>query len=302
MISIVSGFLLLRFFHGFSTGFMPTGTVAYLADIIPDNRRGEGMGLVGIMNNIGFMVGNSTSSLVTRSLGIDGMFLLSGFLAFLSVAIVFRMKETLPNKQKFQLKHLKVKPEDVLDKRATEPAMVIMLTACTFGALLTLVPDFSVGLGIKDKGLFMLYLTIATITTRLLTSKLSDKIGRAKSCLIGTGFWILGALSLSTLNYHMFFVGAVLCGFASGINSPAIFAWAVDVAKGEKAGRSIATLFIALEIGIGGGAWLSAAIYGNVFENLKGAFMVLAAINALALAYVFYKVRIKPKLASRNLE
>ena len=53
LFTFVSGFLLLRFFHGFSTGFMPTGTVAYLADIIPADRRGAAMGLVGIMNNIG---------------------------------------------------------------------------------------------------------------------------------------------------------------------------------------------------------------------------------------------------------
>jgi len=49
----VFGFLVLRFFHGMSTGFMPTGSVAYLADIIPSDRRGAAMGLVGVMNNVG---------------------------------------------------------------------------------------------------------------------------------------------------------------------------------------------------------------------------------------------------------
>jgi MFS family permease len=36
----VGGFLVLRFLHGISTGFTPTGTSAYVADIIPFSKRG----------------------------------------------------------------------------------------------------------------------------------------------------------------------------------------------------------------------------------------------------------------------
>ncbi|MCB0677887.1 MAG: MFS transporter, partial [Saprospiraceae bacterium] len=35
-LSSVAGFLLLRLFHGFSTGFKPTASTAYVADIVPD--------------------------------------------------------------------------------------------------------------------------------------------------------------------------------------------------------------------------------------------------------------------------
>ena len=47
LLTTISGFLILRFLHGFSTGFKPTGTTAYLADIIPPNKRGEAMGILG---------------------------------------------------------------------------------------------------------------------------------------------------------------------------------------------------------------------------------------------------------------
>src|ERR1700754_2889815 len=43
VMTTVSGFLLLRLVHGFSTGFTPTGQSAYLSDIIPPDRRGEAM-------------------------------------------------------------------------------------------------------------------------------------------------------------------------------------------------------------------------------------------------------------------
>ena len=37
----VVGFLFLRFIHGLSTGFKPTGTAAFVADVVPADRRGE---------------------------------------------------------------------------------------------------------------------------------------------------------------------------------------------------------------------------------------------------------------------
>ncbi|MGI9158626.1 MAG: MFS transporter, partial [Saprospiraceae bacterium] len=52
-LAFVGGFLALRFFHGFSTGFKPTGTSAYVADIVPVGRRGEAMGILGISMSLG---------------------------------------------------------------------------------------------------------------------------------------------------------------------------------------------------------------------------------------------------------
>jgi MFS family permease len=40
-------FLILRFLHGFSAGFMPTGATALVTDLLPSNKRGVGMGIWG---------------------------------------------------------------------------------------------------------------------------------------------------------------------------------------------------------------------------------------------------------------
>jgi MFS family permease len=290
LFSVVFPFLVLRFFHGFSTGFMPTGTVAYVADIVSENRRGAAMGLVGIMNNMGFMIGNASSSLITNAVGINGLFYISGILALLSVAVVLRMKETVPEKQPFSAALLKIKKADIWDARAKQPAIIIMLTTTTFGTLLTLIPDYSVGMGIENKGFFMFIVTISTVVTRFLTSSLSDRYGRAYATLVGTSFWLISCILLATLNYHAFLIAAITCGIASGINSPALFAWAVDVAEGRQTGRSLATLFITLEIGIGAGAFGSAAIYANQFENLQHVFAFLGLINVMALVYVIISI------------
>lgn len=47
ILTSVSGFLFLRLIHGFSTGFKPTATSAYVSDIVPKERWGEALGIHG---------------------------------------------------------------------------------------------------------------------------------------------------------------------------------------------------------------------------------------------------------------
>ncbi|MBR9860931.1 MFS transporter [bacterium] len=283
---------MIRVFHGFSTGFLPTGAVAYIADIVPSDRRGEAMGVAGIMNNIGFMAGNAVSSLITEVYGINNLFYFSGIIAIVSIAILLKLPETIEKKQKMKWKHLKINKDDIYDSRVISPAIVMILTTLTFGTVLTLIPDYSKGLGIMNKGLFLTIATISTVAVRIYAGKLSDRIGRLRTSIIGTIFWILTTICLASLNIKLFYLGAVLMGTATGMNSPAIFAWVVDIADGVKSGRAMATLFISMEIGIATGAFLSAWIYGNIFDNLRWVFVFLTIANLVALLYLIRTKRL----------
>ena len=65
----VWGFLFIRLFHGFSTGFKPTGTSAYIADIVPANRRGEALGISSFFGSIGMASGPAIGSWVFNVFG-----------------------------------------------------------------------------------------------------------------------------------------------------------------------------------------------------------------------------------------
>ena len=62
-------FLLLRFLHGMSTGFRPTGTTAFLTDTTPLNRRGEALGYLGVAGNAGMAGGPALGSWLTVEFG-----------------------------------------------------------------------------------------------------------------------------------------------------------------------------------------------------------------------------------------
>ncbi|MEJ7643803.1 MAG: MFS transporter [Chryseolinea sp.] len=74
ILTTVSGFLILRMAHGFSTGFTPTGTAAYMSDIIPASRRGEAMGLLGTAGSLGMAAGPAIGGMLSNRISMDAVF------------------------------------------------------------------------------------------------------------------------------------------------------------------------------------------------------------------------------------
>jgi len=289
-VSSVFGFLLLRFFHGFSTGFKPTAASAYLADIVPVERRGEAMGIMGVSMNLGASIAPPIGSQIAIDYSLDVMFYCSSGLALISVLLLFGMKESLVNKQKFSPSLLRLKKEEIVDKTALLPAMIVLVLYLNIGALITIGPDQSVSLGMANKGFFFTSYTLCSILSRLVAGKASDKYGRVKVIRVSL---VLLIASLAFFNMvdspAMFMLASGFLGFAMGTASPPIFAWVIDRCKDENRGKALATIYIALEISIGFGAVFSAAIYDNNADNFGFTFLLLAAISSIGLLVLYKK-------------
>lgn len=283
----VMGFLVLRLIHGMSTGFAPTGRTAYLADIVPVSKRGEAMGMIGISASLGMAGGPALGSEIAARFGLDAMFYTSSLIALISVLIVIPMKETLPNPSKFKWSMLKVKVSDIYEPRVLGPAIVMILYTYSFGTVLTIIPDYSRYLGIGNKGIFFTAFFLASLFSRLVAGKISDRNGRIIVIKFGLFIFSLGLIitALATSKF-MFLTGAVLYGFGGGITSPTLFAWVVDLSDINHKGRGISFMYLAMEIGIGIGALGSGFIYSNVDANLPNTFWVSLLFIILAFFYL----------------
>jgi MFS family permease len=83
----VAAFLLLRLCHGFSVGFKPTATAAYIADIAPPERWGEAMGVHSICFSSGLAFGPALGSLIAAHYSLDVLFYISSAFALCSVIV-----------------------------------------------------------------------------------------------------------------------------------------------------------------------------------------------------------------------
>jgi MFS family permease len=288
LVSSVGAFLLLRFFHGFSTGFKPTGTTAYISDLVPYHRRAEAMGMVGLFSTIGLAIGPAIGGFIAAKWNIYVMFQVSAVFALLSVVILIGgLKETLPNRQRFSPSLLKISRNEIFEPLVVAPVIVTFLTFLSYGALLTVIPDFSSHLGIHNKGLFFTFFTVASIGIRLLAGKMSDKHGRVPMLKISAAMMAVSLFMLSfTTTPFMLMAAAVIYGVSVGINSPAVTAWTVDLGLPEYRGRALATMYIAMEAGIGLGAYLSAYIYHNNASYFPLTFGVMGIAALMATLYL----------------
>nr|WP_304064182.1 MFS transporter [Pedobacter glucosidilyticus] len=288
ILTSVAGFLFLRLIHGFSTGFKPTATAAYVADLVPSTRWGEAMGIHGLAFSTGMAIGPAIGSAITLYYSINILFYCSSLFALLSIVILFNMKETLATKEPFKWNFMTINKSEIINKQAMPVFWVTLFSYVSYGALITLVPDWSGHIGIENKGLFFMVFTIASLLMRFIAGKVSDQYGRKPVLRVSIILLCIALTWLATWQTTMGFItGSIIYGMATGMFSPAISAWAIDLSDDDKRGKSVATMYIALEAGIGLGAFFAGWFFRDIITRVPLVFYGAAFCNFLALAYLW---------------
>lgn len=291
ILSFMSGFLFLRLLNGFATGFTPTGTSAYIADIVPPERVGEAMGILGLISNIGTAIAPFLGGEIVKATGnINLMFYASSFLALVSIILLGSLPESLPVRKRFTWELLRLRKEELAERTALPVCIVMFLCVYAFGAVLTTMPDLSKKLGYTNNGIFYVYYTTSSLAIRFLAGKISDTYGRVNVVLRWGAFILIIAfayLAFAKTWVDLIVVG-ILYGISIGITSPTLFAWVIDLCPENVRGRGISTVFISLEAGILVGSLVTNYLYADNLANLPVVYMVCAVLGFLAWLYLLF--------------
>lgn len=295
VLTTIVGFLFLRLIHGFSTGFKPTATAAYVADLVPKNRLGEAMGIHGLCFSTGLAIGPAIGSTITDHFSIDILFYCSSLFALLSIVILANMKESLVEKQRFSFKLLKIKKKDIIEWRVIPAALITLLSYVSYGAILTVIGDWSKYLGTSNKGLFFVVFTVTSLLIRFIAGKASDRYGRVLILKISIVMMAASLVwvGLASSSFSLM-AAAALYGVATGMLSPAAYAWTIDLSDPEHRGKAMATMYIALEAGIGMGALLAGWLFVDDISGIPHIFYICTGITLAGLVYLQFIWK-KPK-------
>lgn len=295
LITTVAGFMLLRLVHGFSTGFTPTGQAAFLGDIIPANKRGEAMGLLGTAGTVGMAAGPAIGGALANFFSLNVVFYTSSLFGLLSMIILLNIKETQKSKKQFSLEAIKIQRHDLFEPLVIVPCVIMFLYAYSYGACFTLLPDLGDFVGIRNKGVLFSFLTVASLMVRLGAGKASDRYGRVPVLKVSTFFLVVSLLiiGLGYLPWHIM-LGVTIYGVGQGMTSPTLLAWATDLSDAKFKGRGISSLYIFMEAGIGIGAFASGLFYGNDPANFFMTFSICTFLSLLAFLYLVLGKRYVP--------
>ncbi|RDY62043.1 MFS transporter [Flagellimonas nanhaiensis] len=287
IMNTVFGFLLLRLFHGFSTGFTPTAASTFVSDVVPQERLGEAMGIHGIAFGTGMALGPALGSLIKLHFSYSILFYSSSAMALIALVLIVNLKETLDAVAPFTWKALRISRKEIIAKEAFPAAIINFLAYISFGVILTLIPDWTEAVGFENKGTFFIVFTIFSLLVRIVAGRFSDRYGRTKVILIGLLLLVIALFYLGQFQSESgFLVGAGLYGLAMGVVTPAIHAWTIDLSAPGKKGNAMATMYIALEVGIGLGALISGWYYQGAVPRIPNTFYCCAGFALLGAVYI----------------
>lgn len=184
---------------------------------------------------------------------------------------------------------LRVNWHDLFDFGVWIPCFVMVLSAFAYGAMLTVVPDFGDYVGIRNKGVLFAFFTISSLAVRLVAGKASDRYGRKSVLKVSVAIIVLAMawLGLSDSPSDLM-ISMTLYGLGHGMTSPTLLAWATDLSDERHKGRGIASLYIAMELGIGSGALIGAWIYSNHVSNFMDTFLTCSALGVVAFLFLIW--------------
>jgi MFS family permease len=141
--------------------------------------------------------------------------------------------------------------------------------------------------------LLFMFLTVASLSVRLIAGKASDYYGRRKVLLVSS---LLASIAMLLLAFGAtprdLMIGVSLYGLAQGMTSPTLMAWATDLSDVNHKGRGIGSLYIFMEMGIGIGAFASGLIYANDSSNFFTTFFTCSLLCLLAFGYlIMHRIR-----------
>ncbi|PEE37793.1 MFS transporter [Bacillus pseudomycoides] len=269
--------VVLRILHGISWAIATTSIGTAVTDVIPQSRRGEGMGWYGLAMTLGMALGPILGLWVAKSFSFHYLFLLCTALAI--IAFILALGTKIPAVQSASKQ-----PISFFEKTVLPIAIVTFFLSLTFGGITTFLPLFAAKIQVNVGTFFLVYAITLTVI-RPLAGKISDKHGEG-FIIVPALFTLIVALLVLTMTKGLvgLVITAILYGIGFGSAQPALQVATIRLAPPEKRGVANATFFTAFDLGIG----LGAILLGFV-SQLMGYHMlfILCAVSGFISLLIF---------------
>ena len=282
-------FLLVnRLLHGIGLGIASTATGTIVAQIIPAERRGEGVGYFSLSATLATAIGPFFGIYLKQHTSFDVIFsfcLALGVISFLTAFLLKIKNDNQPIAAKTESKNFKI--SSFIEPKALPIAIIVMLAALGYSSVLSFITIYSEEIHLVEAASFFFVIYAAAIlVSRPFTGRLLDLKGSniiMYPCLL---IFALGLLLLSFAGngFTLLLAGAII-GLGFGNIQSTTQAIAVKVTPPHRIGLATATFFIFLDVGFGIGPYVLGMIIPLTgYRNLY----LIMSILVLALLVLYY--------------
>jgi len=274
----------LRILHGISWAVSTTGILTAITDIIPANRRGEGMGWFGTSMTLAMAIGPLFGIWVAQNLSYHHLFLFAVGLS--AAALLLTLGINIPFRPQSGASRIELFEKSVLPVTAS-----VFFLFIAYGGITTFVPLFANSIKVNS-GMFFLVYAATLVLSRPIAGKLSDRYGE-KFVIVPALMITISALFVLGLSTGLVgvLVSAVLYGIGFGAAQPALQSVTIRLAHPDRMGVANASFATATDLGIG----LGAIMLGWVSQHAS--YQALFTVSAVSVAvslllFVFFVKRL----------
>jgi MFS family permease len=291
--STVSMFFFIRIFDRIGKGIRGAPRDALMADIVPENLRGQAFGLRQSLDTIGAFVGPILAILVLSlsNNNFSLLFWIAAIPGILAVSVlvlgVNEIERSSNEKTKGQISFSDI-------KRFKNDYWLVVLLGCIFqlsrfSEAFLVLKGKEIGLPIESTPFVFIVMNIVYALTAYPVGHLSDRMGRSFFLIMGFFVLILAHLILATTsNIYITFLGIGLWGLHMGFSQGVLSAMIADTCPPEFKGTAfgVFNLFSAFAL------LLASSLAGILWDSFGGevTFLSGAAFAAVSLVlFIFTK-------------
>jgi MFS family permease len=270
--------LALVLVHGVFWSGLLTGSAAYMTNILPENRRAEGIAYWGLSTIAAIAVAPSIGFWVYR-FGWRALCLESAALNVLMAIIAWRLPP-----QRIVPVPAGGRRGRLIEWRVLILSFTLFLYSFGYGGITSFTALYADANGVAPKGIYLTALALIILVTRPLSGRLGDRWGYRRvflPCLVlitvglacltfgGTRFWLV--------------TSAVIFGAGFGTAYPVFAGYVMREVGPDRRGAAFGAILACFDTGIGTGSTSMGWLITHYGYNR--AFGVAAALSALAIPY-----------------
>jgi MFS family permease len=274
--------LTVRLAHGFAWGVATTAAGTIVTDLVPPERRGEGLGYYGMFMNLALAIAPAAGLYIIYHYHYPPLFYASTGLALVALYLATRLGQDRPS---------------ATSQRAPQGASALFEPGAVFAGILVLLLSFAqAGIGtflqlhaqqrgVPNVGAFFTVQALALMCVRPLAGRTFDRRGPGVVVIPGLCVVIVALLMISRASSLAWFLfGGLLYGMGHGALLPSFQAMSVANLPPERRGAANATYFSALDLGVGAGS----IALGLVAQGWGFSTMYVAAAATILLSLIIF--------------
>lgn len=250
--------LITRLLHGIALGAASTATGTIVAELIPDERKGEGIGYYSMSITLATAIGPFIGLFMSQHTTYQAIFGFCLTLGIISFVISLFAKIPVMKKPAIAAERRKLKFSDFVEPKALPIALVVILISLGYSSVLSFINFYAIEIDLVDvASLFFVVYAVAILVSRPFTGRLMDLKGANSVMYPAFILFAAGLLLLSTAaNSVALLLAGVLIGLGFGNMQSTTQAIAIKVTPPHRIGLATSTYYIALDAGLGFGPYV----------------------------------------------